>query len=261
MMLLVLAVSGCNNSSTNTGSGSSETKATKAPQVAYQASEKEDTTEQSLTLIEKKAPLFKKYIEKQMHIPYTLVSEISDSSGKTTSGIYIKDESEMVVTTLKPDGAETRVIYAGDKAYQIETDTKTIYEYDCGEDSVKDSIRRSLMTIDFGEASKTKFVCDTATYEGTEYNRETLKNGDVNVEYYFDKATDDLVYIVQSNSVTKILRFVSEFTNDELFNLPDGYERKSFDELQEKYREERKAWESSYEASLAAEAQPQEAAE
>lgn len=261
-LLLVLAVSGCNNNNKpaagSTGADTT-TKASKVTQVAFQNDGPEDTTDEAVKYITEKAPLFAKYLKKQMTMPLTFECSVKEATGTTKTGVYIKDDRNMVILSVKPDGSETRVIYTVDKAYQVESATKLIYQYDCGEKSVKNSVSQALMKISIDDAKATSYLSDTGTYDGVEYNCETLSNNGMSVAYYFDKNTDDLVYIVQSNSTTKIDKLENSFNNEALFIIPEGYERKSFDELQEKYREERAIEESKYKESIAAESAAQEA--
>lgn len=258
---MAMTLSGCNtqkpgNTPADTGS---TTKSSKVTQVAYQADDTPDTTDEAFAYIAEKAPLFAKYLKKQMTIPLTFECSVKEATGTTKTGVYIKDDRNMVILSIKPDGTEKRVIYSNDKAYQVEFDTKIVYQYDCGEKSVKNSVSQALMKISVDDAKGTTYVCDTGTYDGVEYNCETLSYNGMSVAYYFDKSTDDLVYIVQSNSTTKIDKIENSFSDEALFIIPEGYEKKSFDELQEKYREERAIEESKYKESIAAESEAQEA--
>lgn len=274
-MICLLAVSGCNGTAANqTNTEGSAPASTSAPsssagtenttgsgkksEVVYTA-EENDTTQMSLDYLRERVPLYTKYMEKHAKMPMTLVSEINDANGKTTTGIYVKDETHMVVNSIKPDGSETRIVYIQDKTYQVEPENKVIYVFNSGEDSVKESVRKTLANINISDAAQATYNCDTGTYENVTYNRESIKFEDFSSEFYFDTETDDLVYVVQKNSVTKIVRFENNFTNDELLVLPEEYETKTFGELQQRYKDEREAAESRALESLTQEFSPEEA--
>lgn len=251
---LIICAAGCNNGnqpSQTTQSTASQnvqdtTSATSknVSQVAFDSNE-QDTTDEALNFLESMVPLFKKYLVKRRTSPLTLETTIVKDDKTWISNIYIKDDSHMVLYGVDPDGNTTRAIYADNMAYQIEDSTKTMYAQDVGTNAIKSSVEQYKLKLKFTEVESASYSSGTGKVEGIDYNCESIttkmtdEEGNVVSQstsvYYFDKNTDELVYIDTNSTISKIEKFENTFDRDDLFDIPTDYKTYSVDELINQY--------------------------
>lgn len=226
-VMLIAALSGCNSNS-----GSDESKDGKVTQVLFQTPEEPDTTDQAVAYLKTQVPLFAKYLETRMQYPLTYETEVQTAEGTMKAAIYIKSDSEICFSSTDTKGFTTRTIYAGKKVYSIMDEDRIIYEGETTKKAVKEVVEDNLLKIDYSEASFMAYE----TSEAPDYYNDVLYNHEIiytqpgkGVHYYFDVNTDDLVYVVLEDSVTKVTRLDNEVSEDP-FSLPMGYETKPLEE-------------------------------
>ena len=184
-------------------------------------------TVEALEYIGERAPLLKNYYDKRNLIPLTYETTTTRADGEYKSNLYIKDSRHLVQYVKRPDGTETRVIYDLNKAYELDPAAKTAITQNCGEGTIVETVRAAIIYLEKEEAQQFSYDTAPETYEGTEYNCVTMtKNGEEGyVKYYFDKNSADLKYIVTPAETTRIDRFETTFTDDDLFVVPSDYKQ------------------------------------
>ena len=246
--ILIICASGCNNGNqpSQTSDTAAQTSATSknVSRIALDADEN-DTTQEALDYLGMMVPKFAKYLEKRRSIPLTIETTIEKDDKYWISNIYIKDETHMVLYNRDPDGNETRAIYAGSMAYQIETATKTMYAQEVGEEAIRLSVKQYRLIMNYSDVLAATYGTGTGKVEGVEYNCEAIQskstdedgNETVNSSsvYYFDKDTDELVYMDTNSTITKIDKLENSFDRDDLFEIPTDYETFTVDEMIERY--------------------------
>ena len=196
--------------------------------MAYEA---EDTTEESLEFLKDVSPLFYKYLRIRMGVPMTLETVVTLSDGDWDYGIYIRDEHNAAIRSVSPDGTETRLVYSGNMIYQIEAGTRSVFNIDTDADYVDSEIENYRLKIPYDEVISSEFTSGTETYNGVEYNYETVADSQSSETYYFDKETDELVYLVSDETVRKIVRLTNDFDKESVFDIPADYQQLTFDDL------------------------------
>lgn len=251
-LICVFAAAGCNNGEapkTTTAASSSETTTTTAAvsadengnnsQVVFDNT-REDTTAEALAYLEKECPLFKKYLDMRRSVPLTFESTTITVDGEYKTGLYIKDAENFAQYSKDPAGNETRVIYMKDTAYQITSADKTILKYDCNEEVVKSAYEDvQLAKIYLDDVQSSSYSYGSGEYDGVAYNKVTVSSSDgTSNDMYFDINTDKLSLSVANGSVSTVDTFENSFTKDEIFNIPEDYEVKSFNEYLEELQKQ-----------------------
>ena len=267
-LICVFAAAGCNNgnnaqtttqapeaTTTTTTAAVSVDEDGKASQVVYDGS-REDTTEEALAYLEKECPLYKKYLDMRRSTPLTFETTVATADGEYKTGLYIKDAENFAQYSKDPAGNETTVLYMKDTAYQITSEDKIVFKYDCGEAEVKsmsEAIRLTEIYLD--DVQSTSYSYGPYEYEGVEYHKVTIAPEEgTSSELYFDINTDKLVMSVAGGSVSMVDMLENSFTKEEIFNIPEDYEVKSFNEyLEELQQQAQQAAESEAAESKAAE--------
>lgn len=235
---LVFAAAGCKNDEKNPET----TTNGKKTEVAYQAPEEPDTTIEAVEYLRSQVPLFAKYLETRMNYPLTFETETTTDEGVFSTAIYILDENSLALTSVNADGVAEKTIYDGGMLYFVDGVEKIIYSADYTEENAAKVVKSYLLKIDVNDVKGSAFETGAGEYEGTEYNTEKITTGDAVTEYYFDKKTDELKYIVSAESVSKVTK-LKNFADKTAFELPEGYTESTLEE---------------YFAKLAAEQQPAE---
>ena len=229
---MLTALGGCSengNDSDSTSDGTTTTPERVAiTQIAFQA---DDTTEESLDFLKENSPLFYKYLMIRRGVPLTREAVITREDGDWISRTYIKDAHNAVISSVAPDGAETRVVYSVDKAYEIRDAEKKVYELELDIAAIDTMVSAISPDVSIDEVSSAQYSADVRTYDGVEYNCETVTASGKEETYYFDKNTDALCYIISGDNVMKVTRFENVFDNDAAFNIPSDYEVHSASEL------------------------------
>lgn len=247
LIAFILTAAGCGSGKTEettanttaaeeTGSGSTN----KVTQVAYQNPDMEDTTEEALALLEKEVPLFANYLKIRMNTPVTVEATVTAEDGSVIkSGIYIKDSLHAALISEAEDGSVMRVVYSGDMAYQIDENEKIVYYYNTKEENVRELIGSYLLKINLSDVEKCSFVQDYEDFEGVTYKHEIIYDANANPgNYYFDENTNEIRYIRIGENVTKFDKVESAINNESVFEIPSDYKQVSFEEYQQKLREE-----------------------
>ncbi|MBQ9384866.1 MAG: hypothetical protein IJT87_11585 [Ruminiclostridium sp.] len=192
-----------------------------------------EETIKALEYIGETAPLLKQYFEKRNLVPLTYETTVITSAGEYVSNLYIKDSRHLVQYVKTPDGKITHVIYNFDTAYELDPAEKVAIFQNCGEGSVVETVRNSIVYIEEDEVKHYDYVTSEEEYEGTNYDCVTMtKAGEQgSIKYYFDKADGGLKYIVSPESVTRIDRLETVFDSDALLEVPADYTMKSINEV------------------------------
>lgn len=225
--MLIATLAGCDGNS-----GSDKSKDGKVTQVAFQTPEEPDTTDQAVAYLKTQVPLFAKYLETRMQYPLTYETEVQTAEGTMKAAIYIKSASEICFSSTDTNGYTSRTIYSGKDVYAISDVDQVIYESKTTKEAVKEVVEENLLKIDYNEAC-------LMTYEASEtpdYYNDVLYKHEIiysepgkGVHYYFDVNTDDLVYVVSGETVTKVTRLDNEVSEDP-FSLPMSYKTKPLEE-------------------------------
>ena len=225
--MMIAALSGCNS---NNGDDNKPAETTKVTQVAYQAEEKEDTTDEALVFLKEQVPLFSKYLETRMQYPLSFETEIETENGTATAAIYIKDEKNICLASTDAFGNYTASIYTPEMTYIVVEEDKTIYTRESTEDEVKKLVANNLLKIDVDEAKDMEYVTDFDYFKDVLYKHEIIytKPGE-GTHYFFDEHSEELVYIATSSSTTKITKLKNEVT-ESAFELPTGYKTMTLSE-------------------------------
>ena len=247
LIAFILTAAGCGGkteeTTANTTASTEETSGgstNKVTQVAYQSPEEEDTTEEALALLEKEVPLFADYLKIRMNTPVTVEATVTAEDGSVIkSGIYIKDSLHAALISDAEDGSVMRVVYSGDMAYQIDENEKIVYYYNTKEENVRELIGSYLLKINLSDVEKCSFVQDYEDFEGVTYKHEIIYDANANPgNYYFDENTNEIRYIRIGENVTKFDKVESAINNESVFEIPSDYKQVSFEEYQQKLREE-----------------------
>lgn len=235
--VMIAALSGCNS---NNGGDSETTKAPedgKVTQVAFQAEEKEDTTEEALAFLKEQVPLFSKYLETRRQYPLTFETEMETENGLVTAAIYIKDEKNICLASTDTFGNYTASIYTPEMVYIIVEEDNTIYTKESTEEEVMELVENNLLKIDVDEAKAMSYVTDFDYFKDVLYKHEIVyTQPGVGTHYFFDEHSEELVYIATSNSTTRITKLNNEVT-ESAFELPSGYKTMTLSEYFEKEAE------------------------
>lgn len=228
--LLISALSGCNSNSGDTSEATTAPEGGKVTQVAYQAEEKEDTTEEALAFLKEQVPLFSKYLETRMQYPLTFETEVETEGGTVTAAIYIKDEKNICVSSTDTFGNTTSSIYTPEMTYIVVEADKMIYTSESTEEEVKDLVAANLLKIDADEAKAMEYVNDYDYFNDVLYKHEIIyTQPGVGTHYFFDEHSEELVYIATNDSTTKITKLENTVT-ESAFELPSGYQTKTLSE-------------------------------
>ncbi len=222
---LIAALSGC---SSNAGSADTTT----APedgvhtQVAYEADEKDDTTDEAIEFLKTKVPLFTKYLEKRMQCPLTFETEVEINGEVFKTAMYIKDEKNICLSSTDADGYTSRRVYTPDMLYVVLDKERIVCTNSMDEATIKEIVAANMLRIDVDEAKEMEYVDDYDYFRDVLYKHEIIyTEPGVGSHYFFDENTDELVYIANSNSVTKITCLKNELT-ESAFVIPEDYEVK-----------------------------------
>ncbi|MGN0578965.1 MAG: hypothetical protein ACI4J4_10125 [Ruminiclostridium sp.] len=260
LIAFILTAAGCggNNPQETTENTTASTEETsggstnKVTQVAYQSPE-EDTTEEALALLEKEVPLFADYLKIRMNTPVTVEATVTVEDGSVIkSGIYIKDSLNAALISEAEGGSVSRVVYAGNMAYQIDEKEKIVYYMEKTEESVKEIIGSYLLKINLSDVEKCSFVQDYEDFEGVTYKHEIIYDANANPgNYYFDENTNEIRYIRIGEDVTRFDKVESAVSDESVFEIPSDYKQVSYEELLEKLREEQEKQAAQTEQSAA----------
>jgi len=203
----------------------------------------EDTTDEAVAYLKTVVPYFSKYLETRMEYPLTYEAEITTAEGTQFAGIYIRDESSMVISAVNLFGSESKTIYTADKMYSVDGVEKIIYSGDYKEENSKRVVSANLLKIDVEQAKSCDYTSGEKTYNGVNYKHESISMGGATVDYYFDMNTGDLKYVVSDGSETKVLVLENK-VKESAFDLPEGYKEATLEEYYEKIQKELDAQQS-----------------
>ncbi len=235
-LLAIFAISGCNSDNkkpdSQTGNTTTTADENKVSEVAFKASERELVSDEALHFLSENVPLYSKYVQKRMSIPIILETKITSDSGTLYRNLYIKEDESVSTYAKNYDGSESTVIYALSGCYFIENSTSTAYKFSYKENVIKDQMKQFQYSITMDSLKAvTETASDaTATYNGEEYNIESITDDTGKTTYYFDKKTEELRYIVSGDTVTEILKLQAANPDEKYFKIPDGFAVKDFNE-------------------------------
>ena len=233
--LLVITAAGCNNTEQNTSADANTANTTAAEssgsKVTMVAFERDANTEDALKFLEQKVPLYMNYMKIRRNVPLTFKTTVTNESGTWQTGICIKDSEHFLNYSINPDGNETRAVYLKDTAYQIDTEKKIAYKYECGEGEIGQMFSSlTLNEIYLDEVEGSFYSSGAEEYNGTEYDFVSISSGTDTTKHYFDKTTGELAYSISGNNVTKVNELSNTFTDDALLEIPSDYEIKSYED-------------------------------
>ncbi len=220
--VLIGALSGCSNDT-----GSAETTTTPDngvhTQVAYEVDEKEDTTDEAVEFLKTKVPLFAKYLETRMQCPLTFETEVEIDGQVVKTAMYIKDEKNICLSSTDPDGYTSRRVYTPDMLYVVLDRERIVCTNPMNEETIKEIVAANMLKIDVDEAKEMEYVDDYDYFRDVLYKHEIIyTEPGVGTHYFYDENTEELVYIANSNSTTKITCLKNELT-ESAFEIPSDY--------------------------------------
>ena len=252
MIICITAISGCDNGgnapaqTTAAGTPAQTTAVTtsgteevhEVTEYAFKAPEEEDTTEEALAYLAEMAPAYKRYMDLRRTVPLSLEVTITTKEGKYRSAIYIKDKKNFATYSMDPLGNKTTVVYMDNKGYMIDEERKVVYCAEYNDKIFEETFEEyNLTKIKADDVMKADYLCDTMSYNGTEYNTVTITSGGQTTVNYLDKTTGKLAYTVSDTSETKIDLFENSFTNPHVFEIPPEYELKTLEDYIMEQRE------------------------
>ena len=252
LITFILTAAGCGGNkteeTTESTSAAAETtggSTNKVTQVAFE-SPVEDTTEEALAVLEKEVPLFANYLKIRMNTPVTVEATVTAEDGsELKSGIYIKDDLHAALISEAEDGSVMRVVYSGDMAYQIDENEKIVYYHNTKEENVKEIIGSYLLKINLSDVEKCSFVQDYEDFQGVSYKHEIIYDENSSPSnYYFDENTNEIRYIRIGENVTRFDKVENAISDESIFEIPSDYKQVSFEEYQQKLREEQEKQEA-----------------
>lgn len=215
-VLLIGALSGCSGNETP----DSTKENGKVTQVVFQKPEEKDTTNEAIEYLRTQVPLFAKYVEKRNSIPLAYEVEVTTEEGTQTASVYIRDEKSISFLATDVDGNNSGTIYADKMCYVFSEKDNTLYQSEVSNDTCKELVDSNMLKIDIDDAKEMAYAADTDYFNDVLYNHEVISSpGNPVTHYYFDQQTDELVYIVTGNQVTKITKFQNE-VNESAFEIP-----------------------------------------
>lgn len=233
---LILTTAGCGGGDNKDSSETSGKK--KVTQVAYEAPEEEDTTKEAIEYLKNQLPLYSKYLEIRRGIPLTFETETTTPEGHEIAGLYIRDDSSIAIRSTDDDGNKLTTIYMDSKFYIVSDKDKTIYSVTYPKDEIQEIVENNRLKIRLSDAQLFTYEAKATDYKDVAYNSELIyTTSDTPAEYYFDKATDELKYIVTGNTEIKILA-INNTVTDEVFTLPEDYANATVNEYMEKLEAE-----------------------
>ncbi len=252
VILCITAVSGCDNGGnvpaqttvTNTSAQTTVTNTSAAEEVhevteyAFKAPEEVDTTEEALAYLDEVAPLYRKYLDLRRTVPLSLEVTITTKEGKYRSAIYIKDKKNFATYSMDPLGNKTTVVYMDNKGYMIDEERKVVYCAEYNDKIFGETFEEYNLTKIKADAVKNAdYLCETLSYNGTEYNAITITSGGQTSVNYLDKTTGKLAYTVTDTGETKVDLFENSLTNPHVFEIPAEYEFKTIEDYIMEQRE------------------------
>lgn len=245
---VILSISSCGS---ETKKETEETKASggKVTQTVFggdSPEEEVDTSAEAIAYLKENQEYFyENFFSKRNHIPLALITTTSiGGEDAVTSEIYVKDEDTMAIVGYDALGRKTRIIYDKDMAYQIYDAEKKLYKQEYPEDQIKAGVESTIMKPDYSIVSKSLYNIESKDYKGKDYVCYTITAMDpysgamVSTEYYFDKETDEVKYIVNDNMSSEVNLLSAEIPDESVFDIPSGYAEDTVDNLNEEIMNE-----------------------
>lgn len=241
-IICAVTAAGCSNGDAGTASQTeaAETKEKVTLSLSDDDNTTADSTDEALEYLDGVAPLFANYLRERRTTPLTFETEITTEGAKWITKLYIEDADTCAMYSEDPDGGKIKVIYDGSMGYQIDYNKKSVYaQNDLSAAEVKAIIEaQSLSTLSYSDVSNSTYVVDTEEYEGTEYDHVRITEGSgVSADNYFDKSTGKLAYSVSGGYATKVITFENAITDSTVFDIPQDFEQKTFEDLVAEYNE------------------------
>lgn len=149
----------------------------------------------------------------------------SDSSVVSVETVLkVKNDSTIRVLTTA-NNELTDMLILPTAIYYIDASTKTASEYSSDSASLEDAIMGLRIPAEL-LADNVEIISDTAVYTGITFDRvrASLENGDY-TDFYFDKDSKELKYMLTKYSVVTVVSFVKDIDySDTDFEVPTDYE-------------------------------------
>lgn len=240
-LAVILTIASCGSNNKPEETKESDGKVTQVIFGGDSPKEEEgDTSKEAIEFLKENHPYFyENFFSMRNHIPLAFISSTStgDSEAVTTE-IYVKDEDTMAIVGYDALGRKTRIIYDKDKAYQIYDTEKKLYKQDYDETLVKTAVENTTMKQKYSVVSESGYqFVDSKERDGKTYKCYVISSynpyvqGFVATEYYFDKETDEIRYIVIQDVVSEVKLLSNEIPDESVFDIPTDYTEDTVENL------------------------------
>ncbi len=246
-LAVMLTIASCGSENKNENDKGSDGKVT---QVIYgdgtPTEEEGDTSAEAIEYMKENHPFFyDNFFSKRNHIPLAFISSTKTGEGEAVATeIYVKDEDTMAIVGNDALGRRTRIIYDKDKAYQIYDEDKKLYKQDYDEAEIITAVENTIMKPKYSIVRDSAFNQKENDYNGVDYNCYIVSYYDVysksvvDTEYYFDKNTNEIRYIMSQGVVSEVKLLSNEIPDESVFDIPSDYEEDTVEKLNEEIMEE-----------------------
>lgn len=242
---VILSIASCGSGKEETTETQAETtkaSGSKVTQVVNIGGEpEEDTSEEAKAFLKENYPYFyDNFFSLRSGIPLSFVSSTKEQGKEAVvTEIYVKDEDTMVIVGNDALGRKTRIVYDTDTCYQMYDDKKEMYKSKYGAEFIGNCVESAGLKPQYDLVSQSRYSTMDKEYEGSlytcfvvsSYNEETETM--VNVEYYFDKETNQIKYIITGDNVSEIKLLSNEITDESVFDIPSDYSEDTIENLNE----------------------------
>lgn len=203
--------------------------------------EEGDTSKEAIEFLKENHPYFyDNFFSVRNNIPLSFISstKIGDEEAVVTE-IYVKDEDTMTIVGNDALGRRTRIVHDKDTAYQIYDEEKKLYKKVYDEETVKTLVANTTMKPQYSVVSESGYSFADREYDGKTYSCYVISaynpyvEGYVSTEYYFDKETKEIKYIVSQGSVSEVVLLSNEISDESVFDIPTDYEEDTVENLNE----------------------------
>ena len=244
-LAVVLAIASCGSENKKENDKENDGKVTQVVFGGDNPTEEEgDTSAEAIEFLkENQSYFYENFFSKRNHIPLAYISSTKGEEEVITE-VYVKDEDTMAIVGNDALGRKTRIIYDKDKAYQVYDEEKKLYKKEYDAETIKTAVENTIMKQKYSVVSQSSYSFYDKDYEGKTYNCSIISaynpyaEGVVSTEYYFDKETNEIKYIISQDVVSEVKLLSNEIPDESVFDIPSDYEEDTVEKLNEEIMEE-----------------------
>ena len=221
-------------------------KGEKVTQVINIGGPEEDTSEEAKQFLKENYPYYyDNFYSLRSSMPLSFIaSTTEEGSTPVVTEIYVKDADTMAIIGNDALGRRTRIVYDTNAAYQIYDDAKELYKQKFSEEVIEKYVKSVILNAQYDDVSESQYTTADKEYNGVTYTCFTISSlgeggqTEAVADYYFDKDTNEIKYIISKSSTSEIKLLSNEAADDSIFVIPSDYSEDTIDSLNNKIMEE-----------------------